>query len=117
MIKLEVGKTYRTNNEWMVKCIYVNIVTANCLCIVSNSEMTIWYTFNGVTLSPRWGTKYDIIAEWHEPQYGWMNVYEREDGILYGAGSYNSQSQADKYKVSNRVSCIKVELKRGVWDE
>lgn len=55
---------------------------------------------------------YDLIRPWEEPEYRYVNF--DEDGCTSG---FDTRKEADKYAACDRISCQKIKVERGRYDD
>ena len=121
-LKIEAGKYYRTRFGEKAFVALRNPAKGK------GQEVWLGFTFgkDGGAESRRWSTEegqyfddrtcgFDLIAEWVEPVFVYVNLYPR----YIGSWVYMSRDAADRNANADRTGCVKVNLTdwQGRWDD
>lgn len=126
VMKLEVGKYYRTMGDKKVFVIHSRenderIETCyEFIAIADGHNEPITYTSDGHFYAGKGRSDWDIMAEWKEPASGirYANIYLAETARAY---IYMTREDADaaykKFAAYPRIACVKFEWKEGQFDD
>lgn len=131
-MKLEVGKFYKTRGGDKARIYAVDAggdypVHGAVYCPAPHPGNSEWEFMTWCPDGSYYGNededRLDIIAEWHEPvtRTVWVNMYRQFTSIWESRVSADQAAgfaaEAATGYMGERLACVRVELKEGVFDE
>lgn len=119
MLKLEAGKTYLTRDGRKARVLCTDINGMYLVAVAlqdknSTRENITGYMPNGSFWSNILQSDSDLVSEYHEPKYWWVNVYRLDPFI---GSKCESKNQADMvahhYKEYVRIALLKINQETG----
>lgn len=95
-MNLEKGKFYKTRDGRKAECLTTTLTTGGeftCICEIEGAFET--YLPNGKYDTPDCDNRLDLISEWKEPEWFWVNVFPMNSGgVMFGNEVYSTLEAA-----------------------
>jgi len=114
-MKLDLDKKYLTRNGGTYELLFekegmfVGVLAASG----ARDGILMKFTQSGTAIEA--GAEFDLVSE--SPRSMYLNVYDVPSSTIPDTSVYFSRGDADRYSSFGRVSCIRVPLIKGQFDE